>query len=329
MRVLILRLLIALGIIVAVGGCSMPAAPSSPHVPLARNLIPMNQQSTVPSTNGIPALVLSGNYLRLYDASEKQIGTIDVRGQQGAVAFDKQGDIYYDSYEQYSDRVLIYSPPYTAKPKIVSFYSAGYSEGVAVDWNTGVFAIMMDAPYPDPSLYSAGWFYRHGETKPCAVVKEPPTWIWGPTGSFDAHGTLFTDEVLNSGEAVVSISGECHATSVVQYSPALSNIATIQLNTKDQLVVDETTGFNNAPIVTYPHPANGQLGSPVSITTLDEINGNPTVMISLTSDGNRLWASNVFNSEVALYSYPQGGVPLKVLNIPRIGDGGVYPPPLP
>lgn len=53
-------------------------------------------------------------------------------------------------------------------------------------------------------------------------------------------------------------------------------------------------------------------------------------MITLTSDGTQLWASTFYrfrnsNAVVALYNYPAGGDPVKVLNIPDVWGGAVYP----
>ncbi len=326
---LIVARLVAYGSFAIIYGCSTPVTPSSPRVLFAPNSgNPMALELAAPSTGGIPSLVLSGKYVQLYNAADKLIRTIHRHGGwQGTIAFDKQGDIYYDSYQQYSDRVLIYAPPYKATPKIVSFYGMGYSEGIVVDHKTGVFAIMMDAYDPDPSLYSALFFFRHGETQPCAVIKEPSSWYWDNTGSFDSHGTLFVADATNSGDQVVSASGQCKAARLVSYSPTLPQVGLQQFNTKDQMVIDEGSGFNNAPIVTYPHPANGQLGTPVAITVLDEINNKHALMTTLTSDGNHAWASTF--EQMALYNFPQGGAPVKVLNIPQIGGGAVYPPPLP
>jgi len=267
-----------------------------------------------------PALALSGLKLYLYDSQLQQIGSIDAPGGVGAVAIDKAGDIYHDCYCDYTQKVYVYNPPYIHKPHIVSLYSEGYARGIAVDWKTGIFAVVTDPL--GPNYNAAVTFFRHGATKPCAVVQAPNGWYVEVTSAaFDAEGNLFTAFLTGSKAFIASVSGECSASSFVTYTPLLNNPYRLQFNSKDQLVI----GFyRSGPIVTYEHPANGKLGKVVSTTAIDKLNGQMTDMMVLSSDGKGVWAAN-FNNEVGLYPYPAGGAPTTVIKQSSVGAAAVYP----
>lgn len=307
--------------------CSHPATQSA--VPVSSTSRVNGTSFSTHAATHIPALVLSSaNDIYLYDSSGRQVGAIPTSEGQGAVAFDKQGDIYYSPYQQYNYHILIFSPPYSGTPKEILFKGLGYAIGVAVDWNTGIFAVMTDAYAPYPHYHSAVWFFRHGDVKPCAGVMEPSSWSWAPTSSFDASGVLFTSKATGPGFTVVSVAGECGAKTLVKYQPFILNIYTLQFNTKNELVVHESTGYKSGPLLTFPHPQNGQLATPVSKTRLDDINGKPAGLMTLTSDGAHLWAS-AFYGEAAQYHYPAGGRPNDLINVQYVGGGAVYPPPVP
>jgi len=268
-------------------GCAQRVTPPNTPKPFSHNVYKAAVPVTVGPPSQIPALVLSGsNALYLYDASGRQMGTIAMSEAQGAVDFDRQGNIYYDSYQQYSYHVLIFAPPYTGKPREVSFKGLGYARGITVDWKTGVFAVATDAYAPYPKYHSAMWFFRHGETKPCAGIKKPSSWAWTSTGSFDAEGTLFAVGSSGPGNVVISVSGQCGAKSAVSYKPNISKLLRFQFNTKDELVIDQSVGYGG-PIVTYPHPANGQIGNAISKTIIKDIDGKPANMLTLTSEGGK------------------------------------------
>ena len=289
------------------------------------NAINVERAAAVPGT--IPALVLTGfKTIYLLNAQDQQIGQITSPGQWGEVAMDRQGDIYYDSGQQYAGDIFIYAPPYTGKPQDISFSGIGYTRGIEVDWKTGVFALTTDS-YPEIDYKGGVFFFRHGQTAKCASLQVPNGFAWDATGTFDKEGTLFVAGGSGSTETIISAAGQCSANALVYYTPNVAYVGRLQFNTKDELVIDENDGFDDAPIVTYPHPSNGELGSPIHTTKLQEIDGRPVSLDSLTSDGNHLWATNGYG-KVALYNYPQGGAPIKVLNN-RSGDGTVYPPPIP
>lgn len=302
-------------------GCSGFADPFGPTVPRAAS----RAHTTSPMTI-IPSLVLSApSALLLFDSSLNQIGQIHTASVQGgAVALDREGDIYFASFDQYADRLFIYPPPYTQYEKITF---NGYVSGVAVDWRNDIFAVPTDPLAPND--HGGIYFFRHGSLKPCATVGLP-TGVYTDTVSvnFDGEGTFFTAlQNGGSGGIITSVSSECNAKTFVTYSPAVPNVNHLQFNSSDQLVIEESDLSNDAPIVTFHHPSNGRVGKPLFKTKLHFLNKRPPVMLTFNGDGSALWAANVFpGGAVGLYAYPAGGTPTKVLNLQRIDGGAVYPP---
>lgn len=272
---------------------------------------------------GTPALILGQNPkpVVLFDAMDEVIGTLDTAG--GATATDPQGDIYIANFRN-SPTLKIYASPYDSRPAAITF--KGFTSGVAVDWKTGVFAV----PTEPNCCYGSVEFFKHGATKPCAVVKKAPGMEnFSSSATFDASGVLFVAVGIDNGSQaeIASVSGECKATKFVQYTPALRYISHLQFNADNELVVDPSTGFSSPPIMTFAHPSNGALGKLLHSTTLDQINGKPVSMIALTNDGKYVWAAPTFNTGVGLYKYPAGGAPIKKIS-GYYGIGGAVNPPL-
>ncbi|HZT11524.1 MAG TPA: hypothetical protein VFA29_01845 [Candidatus Baltobacteraceae bacterium] len=307
-------------LIALLAGCARPGALYAP------SLAAPNLEHHAPSATGIPALVLSEpTTLLLFDSGLNQIGQIHTASVQGgAIALDREGDIYFAGYDEYAERLFIYPPPYTSSQKITF---KGYVRGVAVDWRNDVFAFATDPLAPND--HGGIYFFRHGDLKPCATVGLP-TGVYTDTVSvnFDGEGTFFTAlQNGGSGGIITSVSGECNAKTFVTYSPAVPNVNHLQFNSSDQLVIEESDLSNDAPIVTFPHPSNGRVGKPLFKTNLHFLNKRPPVMLTFNSDGSALWAANVFiGGAVGLYNYPAGGTPTKILNLQRIDGGAVFPP---
>ncbi len=278
----------------------------------------------------IPSLILApvfGSSILLFNGRHRQIGVINVKGGYGlgAVAMDKQGDIYLAHSGRpntVGEDVDVYAPPYTSQPTVIPTH-VGFADGVAIDWKTGVFAVISNCNRPCNKANVL--FFRHGSTRPCADVQFRNVVLDIPS-TFDAAGTLFLNLISGgTGQQVVSISGECGATTYVSYLPNLPSISDMQFNKSNQLVIDTTFNYNTG-IVTYPHPSNGKLGNPISRTILQEIDGAPAVMVTLTSDGKGVWAATFEKRGTALYKFPQGGAPLKILkNIHKEPYGATYP----
>src|SRR5581483_12094613 len=142
--ILMYRTVLGMVLCVSLAACSVPPATQTLHLAGMRPNMAESMQAA--HNTQIPAVVLSGgDALYLLDGAGKRFATIHVSGHEGAVAMDKQGDIYYDTYNQYSYQVLVFKPPYTGIPSAISLQGKGYARGVTVDWNTGVIAIATDA----------------------------------------------------------------------------------------------------------------------------------------------------------------------------------------
>lgn len=341
MRISVFRLVAQLTIVGCLGACSSTTSATTPLPSIADSGGPPFALIKDPAGT-FPSLVLMssvGPALDLLNAQDNQFAQVKTP-VRGWVAIDKEGAIYLVGSSQNATKLWIYPPPYSAKPTVISFASVGIVRGISVDWKSNAFAVLTD-PF-DPQYRSAVSFFRHGATAPCAVVKAPSNWSIGPAAGFDASGTLYMGSSNGSGANVVSVAGECHATGFAQYSPTLPYIEYLQFNAANDLVIDESDGATNPPLYTFAHPTNGQLGKVLSTTTLGEINGNPSIVLTLSSDGKDLWAESfqlsstpqglpTFNSGglIGLYRYPAGGAPVKTINFSKIASGAVYPQLIP
>lgn len=281
--------------------------------------------SQVLPANTIPSLVLSGKDIQLFDSQYQE--QRQIKRPYGWVAIDKLGDIYYEA-RNYGTYLEIFKPPYNRKPLRISFESVGDLYGIAVDWKRDIYAVVTAPPAPD--WQAAVSFFRVGATKPCAVLQAPSGWFLGSEAAFDADGRLFLNNESGVNATLLSVSGECAATTFTQYGGTLPQVFALQFNSEDQLVLQEYKLDDTARILTYPHPKNGQIGSPISTTILNHVNGKMPSMLTLTSNGTQLWASTFYqlynsNGVVALYNYPAGGDPVKVLNITNVWGAAVYP----
>ena len=112
---------------------------------------------------------------------------------------------------------------------------------------------------------------------------------------------------------------------MVDYSPTLANNTDfIQFNSSDQLVVDTGT----LVVLTYPHPKNGQLGQPLKSTTLGEAGGQYVFVRALSGDGKTLFATPLYQPNVYMYHYPEGGPPFQTVQTAAKAPGAAANPPL-
>lgn len=311
----------ALGFLLAISlcGCSL-----QPSVPTADGLGYASR--SVASNSTIPALAASSGVgepsVKLFNAMNKKVAQLAAPGI-GFLAFDTNGDIYLSPLNM--AELLVYAPPYTQQPTTIAL--PGNAGRVAVDWKSGVFALI--AAPSSPNGTSKVVFFRHGTTVPCKKVQ----WAAGnlaSVGTFDADGTFFT--IIANGDGtntVASVAGECAARTVQTYSPNIGEVGTIGFNSEDQLAID--TYYRDGkpgPVVTYPHPKSGVLAAPISKTYLGAINGLAPVLETLGSDGKSLWAGN-YTGSFAEYDYPSGGKPIKIINVYQGYSIDVYPQVLP
>jgi len=278
------------------------------------------------------ALVLApavGSNLYLFNRQHVQVATIAVQENgvsgMGAVAVDPRAQIYlaHSGYPSATGvNVLIFRPPYTGRPMVVSAKKFGTVSAVAVDWKHAVFAVTTNGFSVSSPAHVL--FFRIGASEPCASVSLPVGAPVSSSASFDRQGVLFSDQAISNAYQVFSVAGGCAASTFRVYSPQFSSINNIRVNGSNQLVID-TTGNSNTGILTFAHPSGGSLGSPVAKTILDEINGAPAALVTLSADGTKLWAAPFFQPGVGLYRYPQGGSRVAIIKNLVDPFGAVYP----
>lgn len=275
-------------------------------------------------TSTVPSVAVSSNgtnpSVQVFNATYKKIADLPAP-YIGALAFDPQGDIYLSVSNQ--PELLVYSPPYMQVPTTITLRGNGGQ--VAVDWRTGVFAVVASPSSPHGS--SKVMFFTHGSTSPCKIVQ----WAAGDLATqaaFDADGTFFTTAISgNEMDTVASVTGECSANTIKTYAPAIARgFGVLEFNAKNQLVIQTYLQTNYpGPILTYPHPKNGTLGAAISKTSLTQLGGYHPYLTALTNDAKSLWAANGYTGEFAEYSYPGGGKPRKVFKVSQGTWIDVYP----
>lgn len=327
-----MRYLFALVVTLMVAGCAGHAALTEPPVaPLSRasqevSLKPLPIPAYVLSINTISSPYTYG--LIFLDKSYNRIVTIKNAAESGDVQMDTRGEIFI---ENNNDNSLVrYSPPYT-EYRYIKTANGGAQFGFAVDPKTGDLAVS-DMPWNDGEPPAALGFYRAGRIWPCKVLWRIP---WALTwGAYDGADVPFM--MSNSGKlqsTILSFQGGCdiNKRDVNTFSPQVTG--PIFFNAKDQLVVPTYTAFNvPGPIVTYPHPdmKTGQIGKALFKTVLAPIDGKTPYFESFNSDGTNIMATTV-KGGLAIYKYPAGGNPIKVVNFDNdyIDGDAAYPPLIP
>ena len=173
--------------------------------------------------------------------------------------------------------------------------------------------ILIDAVAGDPVHYSS-------------TVAAPNSWSLASSSlAFDASGSLYTSFTTGSGAFIASLPGQCNATFFTAYSPTLPGAARLQFNANNNLVVEVYRTQTQNWIATYGHPSGGRLGKLIGETPLAKMNGQTSELLTLSSDGETLWASSFTQNGVGQFKYPAGGNPIDILNVGRVAGGAVYP----
>ncbi len=312
---------------VLLNACSIPgnfsSTPGSSTYREYQSSIPSKLQSPGAAN---PLLVVAEDGLGridFFNSSGVKIGVI--HNPTGSLAMDGQANIYVANYH-YQWKFKIFAPPYTNKPTIIGFYNS-YLRSVAVDSTSGVFAVLTNPNEAGPRSSHVS-FFAHGATKPCSIVTVPSSMgTLGGAVTFDASGVLYFDYTATpETDGVASIAGECRAKAVIQYNPTIHFIGAMQFNARDELVIQQINGTLGGPIETFAHPKSGALGKLLSTTNLAQIDGQPPLMLSLSSDGNGVWAAPVFKEGVGLFKYPEGGAPTRLISgVKSVDAGAVFP----
>jgi hypothetical protein len=266
----------------------------------------------------------------ILNAKDQVVG--HVSAPSGIFETDQDGTLY-DAPYHYTNRLLIFAPPYTVA-KVLSYRNYG-TEAVAIDPKRGVFVVTVTYA-GEGGGPSYAYFYRRGGTLPCATVSAPPgSSEFGLGAAFDREGTLFAPVLLGNGNVeFASISGECNATAALintfPDNQGLYASAKLQFNTNDDLVF----GVLSGQVLTFAHPINGEFSNPISTTTfkIPPHEGYPQFRC-LSSDGRFLWESygeNIVKTKhFAEFPYPQGGEAVQTLDIYNADACATAPPLIP
>jgi hypothetical protein len=269
----------------------------------------------------------------VYDSSYSRVGkiTLDGNGGGGPIATDVVGNLYVA--RQNTREVRIYSAPSYTSYASIELPPKDLVGGIAVDENTGVFAVL-ECQCGGTGQKSAVYFFRHGETTPCRVFTDFPG--AGVSAVFDKEGTLFF-QAIDQDIVVASVTGECGSGTYREYSFKLPiNPVSRYGISKDDNIIIQANGSDddtNSPWVlyTYKHPVNGVFGKPIATTPMELYppDGEEVYDASI-ADGTHIWGSQAGGTKGGTreFAYPQGGKSIRVVDVPP-GEVAVFPPLVP
>jgi hypothetical protein len=174
---------------------------------------------------------------------------------------------------------------------------------VATDPRTNVVAVGF--VQQDQGPYSV-WFFRRGESKPCAIVQTPVG--YNASMAFDGEGTLF---IMGEYPLVGSVAGQCHA-STTQFNEMPENFKfspnpPLLISKNDDLMMQDS--FTDH-VFTFAHPKNGAFSLPIATTVFSDPQAGRSIPLlsCLAADGYHVWVTYLRGIQAyALYDYPQGG----------------------
>lgn len=229
-----------------------------------------------------------------------------------------------------SDNILVFAPPYTGTPQIISDEPGASPLDVAVDAN-GNFAVTNLATASgngDVALYAAG------ATSPTSIISSPnfqqPRYC-----AFDNDGNLFLDNIQSSeslrsrsavarpndrGESVTigEIRGGLRGASITQLrtSTEIDNdeAGGVQVTSTGEIAIDNyvTPGGTGGNIYTYKAPKHNNLGT----ATILHLEGSiqPTTF-AFFAGGKRLVTADYSLDAGQEFTYPGGDV-LRTFDLP-------------
>ncbi|MBV9718312.1 MAG: hypothetical protein JOZ77_03275 [Candidatus Eremiobacteraeota bacterium] len=265
--------------------------------------------------------------------------TDDLNVPQG-LAVDRSGDLYVANLG--APNILVFAPPYTGTPTVISDEAGASPLDVAVDasGNLAVANLSTASGNGDVVLYAAG------ATSPTSIISSPnfqqPRYC-----AFDKHGNLFLDNIQTSeaprshlgvagpgdrseNVTIGEIRGGLHGTSITQLqtSNQIDNgeAGSVQVTSSGKIAIDNyvTPGGTGGNIYTYGAPKHNDLGAPAMLHLRRSI--QPTTF-AFTVGSKRLFTADYSLDAAQAYTYP-GGRLLKTFHFPSrqlVQGVAIYP----
>jgi len=257
--------------------------------------------------------------ITVFDSLGRRIHII--HGPIGNLAMDKFGDLFVADFLGLSF-VNEYKPPYSGPPIRLNLPSDQIAWGVSTDEKTGVLAILSITREVGNDAIS---FFKHGATKPCKVVTTQSGSLGlGTQAAFDAEGTLFFGASTGNGGGVIvaSLAGECDAKSIreLSFDQPIYPYGNIAFDKDDNFVIQSYVNDQPGPIYTYRHPKNDAFGPPIAASQLGIYDSRPLTFLTLSCDGEHLWAGDFYGSDVFLYRYPSEPILPPLLAISNVRE---------
>jgi hypothetical protein len=263
----------------------------------------------------------------LQAGSNQKIGEIKHLHRPLGLTTDRVGNVYIPD----NQKVLIYSPPYTAAPTSTLNDSGEFPYNVAVS-RTGVVGVVNVCKAPSCALDTPSvTFFAKNSTKPCVTV-DTTDFALLEFDAFDHKGNLFVRGRNSAGyQTIGEVSGGCRATKIMPLSTSNTIIADggIKIDDAGRIAVLGAAAGSTYVIDTYNPPVSGSLGAPVSTTPLMGLQ-SPTDFAFLAS-GADLYVADFLGATVDEYAYPAGGPAENVITDPHglPSDVAVIPPLVP
>jgi len=330
-----LKATVALVIVIALAGCATASFVRGTSDGPSRDTPIHTSSSGEREISGASLFILpysDQQSIYVYNSSYVRVGKITLSGNGGGgpLATDGSGNLYVA--RQGTTEIRIYDAPSYTTYATIELPPKDSVQGVAVDENTGVFAVLECEC--GTGQKSAIYFFRHGDTKPCRVFTDFPG--AGVSAVFDKEGTLFF-QAIDQDIVVASLTGECDSGTYREYSFKLpiNPVSRYGISKSDDIIIQANGSDDdiNSPWVlyTYKHPVDGVFGKPIATTPLQLYpSSGEEVYDAIAADGNHIWGSQAGGNKGGTreFAYPQGGKSIRTVDVPP-GEVAVFPPLVP
>ncbi len=210
------------------------------------------------------------------------------------VAVDASSNLWATDGPNY--RVLMYPPPYQT-PSVTLADTAGTPEAIAVATagsQKGLVAVVSRSTSGSAALR----FFAPGKTNPCKTLVLPAALY---TITFDANDNLY-----GSGDyRVEEIGGGCKAAKIayLKTGNSLSPGSFVTTLTPSGSIAVLSAEGESSVIYTYRPPVDGNLGEPVSTTSIPI---SDAFAFAITADGKDVWVLDDLNKQVDEFTFPGG-----------------------
>jgi hypothetical protein len=316
-------LLLAAATLAVSAGCSGSAGTTLAPAPLAAKVPQVRSEKS------------TGPFQFISDWNNHAVYIIDRQGNTTTLPVDSPDGLAVDASRALyvvngaGSNVLVYAPPYTGNPKILS--DAGAEPvGVAVDRDGNVAVTSVGSPSAGPGGIV---FYAKGATSPTKTIQANGRFAGDYYCAFDAHGNLFLDSKNGSGPFEAGeVAGGIAGNSVTPLTTRnlLTYPAGIAVTKSGKIaILDQSDGTAPATIYTYDPPKRGSLGNPVATTTLASAN-NAVAFAFQGARGDSVLTADTFTTlgrrngpdhgdqigQTQLFKYPAGGAAMESVRLP-------------